>query len=549
MMDFPSAPSPSKRTYSESFSSDDEREYGLGKRPPAGPLNEDYERQTLQKGRHTPLPIRHANINNPPLAIEIISLDMDGNMDDSNTPKVSEVLPLNPKRKHPTKTRIGTPKRYKRTKVRSTDIGNHMINSLDISPIGETHPEIAPRRNPRRQSKATAAADTSVNLTCNLSAAHLPRIEVQDDEMANALIEHQRQYGTLKRPRDIENIDVLEYLINHDQMSELSMSLPAHKKQRNSVNKEITKYSKMSSKQVETHLRDKIGVSPSVKSKTTLKKKDTLMEYGPITFEQFARENSPGSKKDDRKPFADEKNTTQKPISEFFEFSNPTLHNSIPARPTTSNISIHSGLRIMTVNAQCGLYKRIEEIFVDVMSNNIDVLCVTETGFGVNNSKPAKIVSLCTKNNYRLISGPYLDSDMNKNSHICFIVKKSLVLKNESIQKCGRIINFEVVNNPRNLRIMGLYQGFKKENNEKLRKIIKKWIQSSPDNVVLCGDLNEILSRKDAWTIFNDQSKEHPTLRNKGDTHRLLYSLGLVDIPTFMGMTGPNWTHVQSTTG
>lgn len=129
-------------------------------------------------------------------------------------------------------------------------------------------------------------------------------------------------------------------------------------------------------------------------------KKPRPAEFSPITFEQSAHKNAPGLNKDDRKHFNSPDNSSQKPISYFFQFTNPMLHNSIPGAPIYLNISVYSGLRIMAINAQCSLFKKMEEFFVDVIANNIDILCVMETGLEKDNTKPTKIGSMGTKHWY-----------------------------------------------------------------------------------------------------------------------------------------------------
>lgn len=65
--------------------------------------------------------------------------------------------------------------------------------------------------------------------------------------------------------------------------------------------------------------------------------------------------------------------------------------------------------------------KKIDDILFDMTGHNIDVMCVADTGLTVALFKLQTLTSLCLQHNYRVTSGPYLDKQENKNSHICMI--------------------------------------------------------------------------------------------------------------------------------
>lgn len=126
------------------------------------------------------------------------------------------------------------------------------------------------------------------------------------------------------------------------------------------------------------------------------------------------------------------------------------------------------------------------------------------------------------------------------------IVKCTIDLKEENILRCGWAITLEIPTATKTVRIMGIYQGFHAEKNKKLRREVKDWCQQSPDNSVVMGDFNEISSQKDAWTIHSDGAKEHSVHQHRGEMHRTLTSLGLIDSSHFFEMSDPACTHVQA---
>lgn len=103
-------------------------------------------------------------------------------------------------------------------------------------------------------------------------------------------------------------------------------------------------------------------------------------------------------------------------------------------------------------------------------AHNIDVTCVTNTGLSTTLFKPQKLTALCLRHNYRVISGPFLDKDENKSSHICMIVKRTIPLKEVNILRCSQAITLEIPTATKVVQIMGVYQGFNGENNKKVER-------------------------------------------------------------------------------
>lgn len=299
----------------------------------------------------------------------------------------------------------------------------------------------------------------------------------------------------------------------------------------------------MSEEQIKSHLSTKISKKIE-KTPQNKRKKDEEECIFPMTLEDFCRENAPGKKKKTEKP-PDNKEYCTKPIKSFFQFSDPSINRTVVI-PTQQFIT-RAGLRIYAVNAQGSIMKKIDDILFDMTGHDIDVTCVTDTRLTTSLFKPQKLTALCLQHNYRVISGPFLDKQENKSSHICMIIKRTIDLKEENILKCGRAITLEIPSATKIVRIMGVYQGFHMENNKKLRREIKDWCQRSPDNSIVMGDFNEISSQKDAWSIHADGAKEHNVHRHRGELHKMLTSLGLIDSFHFFESNDPAWTHVQAT--
>jgi exonuclease III len=531
------SPTQSESSFEESIEDD-----GCSQRPAVMDTCDVHNRRTLFLGGwQSPLPPGHANITtsnrtdlDPGVDINIII--------DPLEPRVDESQPVTRKR---LRTRLNVVSEVSETTTSISQPTSGIIyedievrrKMPDITPINNNSIRYRTRRA-RRLAREEPERD--------MIAVELPHINADSEDIREALETHRREFGSIKRPKNYqsENFNLIEFLQNGERSAFDELMHPTTTSKNSPLaSKKITKYKNMSDNQIKSHLTSKISKKIE---KTIVKKRKKNEEecIYPLTLEDFRKENDPSKKKKVEKASANKEFRT-KSIKSFFQFNDPTLDRTetIPQQQFITR----AGLRIYAVNAQGSIMKKIDDLLFDMTGHDIDVTCVTDTGLTVALFKPQKLTSLCLRHNYRVISGPYLDKQENKNSHICMIVKRTLDLKEENILKCGRAITLEIPTVTKAIRIMGVYQGFLAENNKKLQKEVKNWCQQSPDNSVVMGDFNEISSRKDAWSVHADGAKEHNVHRHRGEMHKTLTSLGLVDSFHFFETSEPAWTHVQAT--
>ncbi|PRP85644.1 Transposon TX1 [Planoprotostelium fungivorum] len=149
-----------------------------------------------------------------------------------------------------------------------------------------------------------------------------------------------------------------------------------------------------------------------------------------------------------------------------------------------------------------------------------DVVVVTETGLSKVNLKPREIVSRCDEFNLDFHPADNVDG---KAGHVAIVIRRDLRTTNILSYKSGRVMSIDIPTRGQDIRIVGVYKGFEKLNNNELMNIIKDIAREKKNkNMIVTGDFNEITSASDYRATYIQKKK-------KGPLHKLLQQRGLID--------------------